>query len=93
MFLAIIALALLPFLNTSVVRNTKYRPFFGFVYWFLFVDFVLLGWIGQKPVESPYMEIGFFATYFYFLLLTFAIFGIGFIENLIYKTFYKKLGV
>jgi len=39
------------------------------------------------------MEIGFFATYFYFLLLTFAIFGIGFIENLIYKTFYKKLGV
>jgi len=90
MFLAIVVLALLPFLNMSVVRNTKYRPFFGFVYWFLFVDFILLGWIGQKPVETPYMEIGFFATYFYFFLLTFAIFGIGFIENLIYKVFYKK---
>lgn len=90
MFLAIVVLALLPFLNMSVVRNTKYRPFFGFVYWFLFVDFILLGWIGQKPVETPYMEIGFFATYFYFFLLTFGIFGVGFIENLIYKVFYKK---
>lgn len=93
MFLAIIALALLPFLNTSIIRNTKYRPFFGFAYWFLFVDFVLLGWIGQKPVESPYMEIGFFATFFYFFILLFVIFCIGFIESLVYEAFYKKLKI
>jgi len=90
MFLAIIVLALLPFINTSIVRNTKYRPFFSFFYWFLFVDFVLLGWIGQKPVESPYMEIGFFATYFYFGLLIFVVFGSGLIEEAIYKFFSDK---
>ena len=40
MFLAIVALALLPFLNTSFIRNTKYRPLFSFIYWFLAVDFL-----------------------------------------------------
>jgi len=90
MFLAIIVLALLPLLNTSIVRNTKYRPIFCFFYWFLFVDFCLLGWIGQKPVESPYMEIGFFATYFYFFLLIFVIFISGLVEEQIFRFFYNK---
>lgn len=90
MFLAIIVLALLPLLNTSIIRNTKYRPIFSFFYWFLFIDFCLLGWIGQKPVESPYMEIGFFATYFYFFVLIFVIFSAGVIEEQMYKLFYNK---
>jgi len=41
----------------------------------------LLGWIGQKPVESPYIEIGMGATLFYFLFLVFLIPLIGLLEN------------
>jgi len=89
MFLAIVALALLPFLNTSFVKNTKYRPLFSIFYWFLAVDFFLLGWIGQKPVESPFMEIGFWGTYLYFFILIFIFLGIGGFEKNIYKNFLK----
>src|SRR5690606_800544 len=55
---AIVALGTLPFLNTSNIRSTEFRPFFGIFFWLLFVDFLLLGWIGQKPVEDPYIFVG-----------------------------------
>jgi ubiquinol-cytochrome c reductase cytochrome b subunit len=81
MISAILILLLLPFLNTSRIRSTKFRPVFGLSYWFLVSDFFLLGWIGQKPVESPYIEIGSLATSFYFFYFLFFIPFIGFIEN------------
>lgn len=82
---AIIALMFLPFINTSEVRSSKFRPFFGIFFWFLFFDFVILGWIGQKPVESPFIEIGMLATLFYFTALLIFLPLIGLLEkNLIH---------
>lgn len=78
---AIIALMFLPFINTSEVRSSKFRPIFGVFFWFLFFDFILLGWIGQNPVESPYIEIGMFATAFYFIALLILIPLIGIVEK------------
>ena len=65
---AVLILLVLPILNTSTIRSSKFRPIFRFFYWFLVSDFLLLGWIGQKPVESPFIEIGIGCTIFYFLL-------------------------
>lgn len=91
MFLAIVMLILLPFFNTSVIKNTSYRFFFCYFYWLIVVNFVLLGWIGQKPVETPFMEIGFFATLFYFNLLSVIIAVCGILEkNVLYILFSKK---
>jgi ubiquinol-cytochrome c reductase cytochrome b subunit len=78
---AILILMLLPLLNTSNIRCSKFRPIFGILYWFLVADFILLGWLGQKPVENPYIEIGMFATLFYFIFLLFLIPIIGIIEK------------
>jgi quinol-cytochrome oxidoreductase complex cytochrome b subunit len=66
MISAILILLFLPIINTSEIRSNKFRPFFSFFYWLLVIDFCLLGWIGQQPVESPYIEIGMLATGFYF---------------------------
>lgn len=63
---AILVLLLLPVINTSEIRSTKFRPIFGVLYWFLVSDFIILGWIGQQPVEEPFIQIGMFATVFYF---------------------------
>ncbi len=71
MISAILVLLLLPIINTSKIRSSKFRPIFGIAYWFLVSDFLLLGWIGQKPVESPYIEIGMGATVFYCCLLSY----------------------
>ena len=78
---AILILLLLPIINTSEIRSTKFRPIFGFFYWFLVSDFLLLGWIGQQPVESPFIEIGMGATLFYFIFFLVLIPSIGLIEK------------
>jgi ubiquinol-cytochrome c reductase cytochrome b subunit len=82
---AILVLLLLPFINTSEIRSSKFRPIFGFAYWFLVSDFLLLGWIGQKPVETPYIEIGMVGTFFYFFFLLLLLPLIGFIEKYLIK--------
>jgi len=81
MISAILVLLLLPIINTSKIRSSKFRPIFGVAYWFLVSDFLLLGWIGQKPVESPYIEIGMGATVFYFVFLLVLVPLIGIIES------------
>jgi len=63
---SILIFLLLPFINTSEIRSTKFRPLFGFFYWFIAGSFLLLGWIGQQPVETPFIEIGMGLTFFYF---------------------------
>jgi ubiquinol-cytochrome c reductase cytochrome b subunit len=78
---AVLILLVLPILNTSTIRSSKFRPIFRFFYWFLVSDFLLLGWIGQKPVESPFIEIGIGCTIFYFLFFIVLIPIIGIIEN------------
>jgi ubiquinol-cytochrome c reductase cytochrome b subunit len=81
MVAAILILLLLPIINTSKVRSSKFRPIFSIAYWFLVSGFLLLGWLGQKPVESPYIEVGMAATAFYFIFLLVLVPVIGIIEN------------
>jgi ubiquinol-cytochrome c reductase cytochrome b subunit len=82
---SILILLALPVLNTSEIRSTKYRPLFGFFYWFLALDFLILGWIGQKPVETPYIEVGMVATAFYFFFFIFLIPFLGLLEKYLLK--------
>jgi quinol-cytochrome oxidoreductase complex cytochrome b subunit len=77
---AILVLLLLPVMNTSKIRSGQFRPIFATAYWFLVSDFIILGWIGQKPVESPYIEIGLGATIFYFVFIIILIPLIGILE-------------
>lgn len=81
MISAILVLMVLPFMNTSKVRSGQFRPIFGLAYWFLVADFLLLGWIGQKPVETPFIEVGMIATAFYFIFLVGIIPFLGYFES------------
>jgi len=83
---AILILAVLPIINTSEIRSSKFRPIYGIAYWFLVADFLLLGWIGQKPVEAPYIEVGQVATVFYFLFFIVLVPTIGIIEKTLIRT-------
>jgi quinol-cytochrome oxidoreductase complex cytochrome b subunit len=85
---AILILLLLPFNNISEVRSNKFRPVFSYAYWFLVADFLILGWIGQKPAEEPYIEIGMLATFFYFFFLIILVPIIGKLESFLIK--YKE---
>jgi ubiquinol-cytochrome c reductase cytochrome b subunit len=64
--LVFISLLALPFLNTSAIRSSSFRPIHKKLFWLLVADCVLLGWIGCQPVEAPYVTIGQLASVFFF---------------------------
>lgn len=78
---ALIILFLIPFTNISEVRNTTYRPLFKVCYWLLVADFLILGWVGQKPVKDTYVFVGQVATVYYFLFFLVLIPLIGIVES------------
>ena len=81
MVAAILILLLLPIINTSEIRSSKFRPLYSIAYWFLVSDFLILGWLGQQPVETPFLELGQVATGFYFLFFLVLFPLIGLIEK------------
>merc|ERR1712100_81712 len=82
MFGSILVLAVIPFIIPNLhIRSSLFRPIGRIAFWFQAVNCVILGWIGQKVVEYPYIEIGQVATVAYFAYFIIIIPGIVFIEN------------
>ena len=52
---AIVIWRFLPWLDTSKVRSTAYRPLYKQFFWVFVVVCVLLGWLGSKPAEGCYV--------------------------------------
>jgi ubiquinol-cytochrome c reductase cytochrome b subunit len=87
---AILLLLLLPFIHTSKIRSSSFRPIQKIFFWFFLVDVLLLGWIGGQPVEDPFVFIGQLATIFYFFYLLIIIPYIGVLENTFIYLYNKK---
>ena len=85
MFGAIVCLMALPFINTSEVRSSVFRPIFRKFFWLFVVDCMILGWIGQNVVEYPYVEIGQVCTVFYFFFLLVLIPLLGRFESMLMR--------
>lgn len=66
LFAAILVLFVLPFVNTSDIRSSLYRPLHQKFFWALVIDYILLGYLGQQVAESPFIEIGQIASIYYF---------------------------
>jgi ubiquinol-cytochrome c reductase cytochrome b subunit len=66
MFAAILLLFFLPWIDRSPVRSGSYRPRFRQFFWILVLDVLVLGYVGGKPAEEPYVMISQLATIYYF---------------------------
>jgi ubiquinol-cytochrome c reductase cytochrome b subunit len=62
---SIVLFYFLPLFNCYLIRSTFFKPFYNILYWFFIMNFCLLGWLGQMPVEDPYIFLGQFITFFY----------------------------
>lgn len=85
MLFALVGLILLPYINTSEVRSTTFRPIFRKLYWLFIVDCRILGWIGQNVVEYPYIEVGQIGTAYYFGFLLVLMPRVGRLEAMLVR--------
>jgi quinol-cytochrome oxidoreductase complex cytochrome b subunit len=81
MFGSLLILLILPITDLSRIRSSQFRPAMKLAYWFFVVDFAILMWIGSEHPNSPYVEIGQFATAFYFAWFVLIVPFIGLMEN------------
>ena len=81
MFMAIVLLAFLPWLDTSRVKSANYRPMYKIAFWIFVVDTILLGWIGSQPPQGATVWLGQIFTAYYFFHLLILLPLLGFIET------------
>jgi ubiquinol-cytochrome c reductase cytochrome b subunit len=66
MFAALLSLLILPIADIGKTRGMQFRPLIKLSFFFFVANFVLLGILGAKHVEYPYIELGQISTAFYF---------------------------
>ena len=78
MFAAVAILAFVPWLDTSRVRSTKYRPTYRWFFWLFVFTCLALGYLGAKPAVGQYIVWArvFTAYYFIHFLLVMPIVGL-----------------
>nr|WJJ69960.1 cytochrome b [Physalia sp.] len=78
---SILILLATPFLHTSWLKSLNFRPLGKLMYWLFIANFMLLTWIGSKPVEDPFIFVGQISSLFYFSYFLVFIPSTGWLEN------------
>ncbi len=66
MFLAIILLFILPWLDRSKIRSCSFRPIYKWLTILFFIDFFILGYVGLKPATGAYLLTARIGVIYYF---------------------------
>lgn len=85
LLLSILILFILPFIHNNKMRNLTFRPLGKLFYWVFMANFILLTWIGSKPVEEPFIIVGQISSIIYFSYFLIIIPFIGWLENNLIK--------
>lgn len=65
LIISILILLLMPTINNPL-KSTQFNLLKQILFWFFVINFLLLTWIGARPVEDPYILIGQCLTFTYF---------------------------
>ena len=83
--LVFIELLALHFINSANTRSSSFRPIHKKCFWLLVADCIILVWIGQQPVEDPYVLIGQIASVYFFIYFLVLIPFLGVFEQYLIK--------
>jgi len=78
---AIGIMALLPWLDTSKVKSSIFRPIWKQFVWILVLDFFLLMYVGAMPAEGIYIALGRIGTAYWFAFFLIIAPLTGFLEK------------
>nr|WKN81034.1 cytochrome b [Amynthas aspergillum] len=67
LFAAIVVMFIMPLTTMSNKRSLSFYPLNQLLFWILATSWLILTWIGGRPVEDPYITIGQTFTSLYFL--------------------------
>nr|ALO76152.1 cytochrome b [Anobiinae sp. GENSP01] len=67
LIMSIAILMFMPFMYKSKFLGTQFYPVSKILFWMLLSIVILLTWIGARPVEDPYIQLGQVLTVIYFL--------------------------
>jgi quinol-cytochrome oxidoreductase complex cytochrome b subunit len=65
--LVFVALLALPFIATSPIRSSNFRPYQRKAFYLFVSTCAILTWAGSKPVEEPYIFVGQMGTLYFFM--------------------------
>ena len=78
MFVSLLVLFLLPFIDKSLIKNKTFKPFNRTLFWFFGFNFLFLGYLGSQTPVFPYIELGLICAHFhllyFFLLIPLSVF-------------------
>nr|AWV83768.1 cytochrome b [Okanagana noveboracensis] len=66
LFMSIFILMFVPMMNNSKFMGLNLYPMNQILFWYLMIILSLLTWIGARPVEIPYIDVGMMLTMVYF---------------------------
>lgn len=74
-------LAFLPWLDTSKVKSTRYRPIYKWFFALFIINTLVLGYLGAKPAEGMYLLFARIGTALYFAHLLVVMPVVGWFEK------------
>lgn len=81
---AILILLILPITDRSVIRGNTFKVLSKLSFYIFVFNFFLLGNLGQLHVEVPFIELGQWATVYYFSYFIIWVPLISSIENILF---------
>jgi len=81
MFSSLLILLAMPWVDTSRVRGSQFRPLMRWAFWLFVANFFVLMFIGSQHVEEPFITVGAVSTGFYFAWFLVIVPVIGIVEN------------
>nr|YP_010554709.1 cytochrome b [Ceratopsyche trifora]UYO79342.1 cytochrome b [Ceratopsyche trifora] len=66
LLMSILILFIMPLIFNKTIQGNSFFYFNKILFWFFFMMFLILTWIGSKPIEFPFVNIGQIFTILYF---------------------------
>jgi len=83
MLAAIIILMLLPWIHSTEIRSSRFRPLYRVAFWVFLACCFLLGWIGSQPMRVSYILLGQITSLYYFFHLLIIVPTLGKLERVL----------